>query len=124
MLPNGLPWSIPLLLIVTSDALKYAALQEMCLDDRLISPMFVDKCKARYGKLPIRTSSTLLYSLGQLFHLDFGSEYVHYGLRPTGAQVARLWYVMTSVSTNRYHRTPYTGTSIHAYDVKLLMAEY
>ena len=87
--------------------------REMLLNDRLISPMFVNKCKATYGKLPIQVSCKLVYSVGRLFHLDFGSQLCSLWIvGPTGAQVARLWYVMTSKSKNRY-RTPYTGTSIH-----------
>jgi hypothetical protein len=125
MLPNGIPWRIPLLMIVTSDTAKYAALRDMLLNDRLISPMFLNKCMGRYRKLPIKTSSTLLYSLGQLFHLDFSSQVRSLWIvGPTGAQNVRLWYLTASVTTDKCHLIPYAGTSIHVYCVNLLMADY
>jgi hypothetical protein len=69
---TGLPWRIRLIDIAT--AKRYNGLRQLLLEDDLVAAEVIQQC-VRMLKAPTKTAqrSRLIFSFGQLFHLELGS---------------------------------------------------
>jgi hypothetical protein len=78
LLETGLPWSIPLLVMVEkSESIRkgqqYQPIRQVLLDDGFITPALLETCAALVNSnrcKPIR-GSRIIHSFGQLFHITF-----------------------------------------------------
>ncbi|OBZ74997.1 hypothetical protein A0H81_05067 [Grifola frondosa] len=69
LLPSGLPWEAPIVVLGNASIVSYAKLRQMLLRDDLVAQPLLDKCT----ELGIQEddSVTLMHSLGQPFHMGF-----------------------------------------------------
>lgn len=69
LLPNAMPWRIPLLCI--SQNLAYKGIRQTLLQDKLVDKRTIDLCRRLQSQEPVHRSSRIIHSFGQLFSIRF-----------------------------------------------------
>jgi hypothetical protein len=123
LLPNGLPWCISLLRIAQGANTKnegfcqYQFIRRILVDDGLVTPALLKMCAEMVDRAecPVRVSSIIIHSLGQLFPVNFHTDSMSFvALHNDGCQGIKFQKLFLEQSKGR-RAIPYHGKWIPSF---------
>ncbi|KAJ7606024.1 hypothetical protein FB45DRAFT_951655 [Roridomyces roridus] len=115
LLPNGLPWQI----LVGQAAISYPGLRAALIHEGFLTPQAVEEWHTRLGKTHGRLSAALtMFSLHQLFPINFAAGLVLHVVPPDTQRVAKLWLsqIFRTVVDGKSIQ-PFRGTGLAQFEV-------
>ncbi|OBZ75001.1 hypothetical protein A0H81_05069 [Grifola frondosa] len=118
LLPSGLPWEVPIVVLGSASIASYAKLRQMLLRDGLVAQPLLDKC-TELGTQEGASAwhdSRLLHSLGQPFYMEFDQHtYTFWLVGEDGLSVHPV--VFKYFFKGMFHKqSPYSGSALCCFE--------
>ncbi|KIM71680.1 hypothetical protein PILCRDRAFT_820866 [Piloderma croceum F 1598] len=126
LMPNGLPWSIPLLMIagekIKDQGDSATGIWQQLVDDGLVTPTLLETWGAtmKASKLAPIPSSRIIHSFGQLFHVDFDLNCFYFFLLTMNQLRRQRYYGLFTEYEDHPIIRPYLGSALCCFERSIL----